>query len=70
MSHALVPDKWTRPCSAKSGPRSSVLVKGLGARFRGYFGLPRTRQLPSHVVVMQHTVSDVIHNQCGHTAML
>jgi len=44
--------------------------EGLGARFRGYFGLTRARQLPSHVVVMQHTVSDVIHNQCGHTAML
>ena len=40
MSHALVPDKWTRPCSAKSGPRSSVLVKPSARVFAGISARP------------------------------
>jgi len=42
---------------------------GLAARF-SVCGRLRARQLASYVVVMQHTVSDVIHNHCGHAAML
>ena len=45
MSQALVPDKWTRPCSAKSGPRSSVLVKASArvfVRFRPAASAPIT----------------------------
>jgi len=40
MSHALVPDKSTRPCSAKSGPRSSVLVKASARVFVGISARP------------------------------
>ena len=40
MSHALAPAKWTRPCSAKSGPGSSVLVKGSGRVFAGISARP------------------------------
>jgi len=40
MSHALVPDKWTRPCSAKSGPRSSVLLKASARVFVGISACP------------------------------
>jgi len=43
--------------------------EGLSACFRSLQPAPGG-VYSSHVDVMQHTVSDVIHNQCGHTAML
>jgi hypothetical protein len=69
MSHALFPNKWTPPCSAKSGPRSSVLEATAACAF-AVAAAPRGHEKPFHVDVMQHTVSDVIHNQCGYSAML
>jgi len=69
MSHALISNSWTPARSAKSGPRSSALV-GAAA---GVFGVRRAsgrRSRTFHVDVMHHTVSDVIHNHCGHAAML
>ena len=69
MSHALLPNKWTSPRSAKSGPRSSVLEKTPARAFAVAAAL-RGHEKPFHVDVMQHTVSDVIHNQCGYSAML
>jgi hypothetical protein len=69
MSHALVPNSRTRPCSAKSGPRLRVLTKTSGCLFEVRSG-PERRASAFHVDVMHHTVSDVIHNQCGHAAML
>jgi len=53
----------------KIRPKLERTREGLGAPFRGSSS-PERHGVPCHVDVMHHTVSDVIHTQCGHAAML